>query len=122
AISAAVRCGTSAANWAWNCSGRMLMLTPPSASGTGGASAAFSVEPGNRADNAAADSPASGADAVTKTSPLTLPALSFALVITEPAYEWPTRTTGPWIDATVAETSAASVFTPRSGLPTATTG
>ena len=51
---------------------------------------------GKRACRSVIDSPSSGANPATYTSPATLSEAP-ATVITHPLYEWPTRTTGPSI-------------------------
>ncbi|MGC2492312.1 MAG: hypothetical protein WA410_05660, partial [Candidatus Binatus sp.] len=59
------------------------------------------------------DSPASGANASTNTNAFTFGALAEATLITEPPYEWPTRTTGPATDLRYVEMTAASAESPR---------
>src|SRR5262245_13898792 len=84
AASFAAAVGKSAANGPRNSDCFTYRSLPPPASGTGGASAAPSVAPGNLPDRASALSPGSGADAATNTSALTLSLPTAALLITEP--------------------------------------
>src|SRR5450830_1161424 len=116
AIRRALASGKSAANWSWNLLCWMYRSLPPSAKATGGASVGPRVLPGNLPDRPTAVSPASGANAATYTSALTLLAPVAAALITEPPYEWPTSTTGPLTLFSTAATEAASVLTLRSGL------
>src|ERR1700683_4839332 len=68
------------------------------------------------------DSPASGANASTNTNAFTFGALAEATLITEPPYEWPTRTTGPATNLRYVEMTAASAARPRTGFGRARAG
>ena len=66
-------------------------------------------------------SPSSGANAATKTSPPTFGAPFAALLITAPAYECPTASTGPGIWSITLRRYAESATMPRSGFAGAMT-
>src|SRR3954447_15201543 len=93
AMNAAVFASTSAQNAAWNFA--RSIVRNPSALGTSGSGAASGT--GSFVSDAT-DSPLSGMNAATYTSPTTFGSLP-ASVITDPPYEWPTRITLPDDDA-----------------------
>ena len=93
AMNAATSSGTSAQKMSWKRSGSTDSSTLPSGSGRGWRKFPIASD-GKRVCRSVIDSPSSGMNALTYTSAATLSEAP-ATVITQPPYEWPTRTTGP---------------------------
>ena len=93
AMNAATSSGTSAQKMSWKRSGSTDSSTLPSGSGRGWRKFPIASD-GKRACRSVIDSPASGMNALDVHERGDL-VRAPATVITQPAYEWPTRTTGP---------------------------
>ena len=112
-MNAASASGTSAQKTSWKRCGSTDTSTLPSGNGVVWRKLPIASD-GKRACRSVIDSPSSGTNPATYTSPATLSEAP-ATVITQPAYEWPTSTTGPSSCSMTAPRYEASLATPRRG-------